>query len=175
MAVIVGHGDGVVRRAASGSLVRPTPVPDRAGDRYTPAVMKRGAVRRGGATVAMLAALTLPACGNDDKPVQTAVNPSTTRITSPVTSAVPTSTPVPNPIVIKDFSYSGLEVKAGAALVIQNQDNIEHTLTADDKSFDSGHVPAKGSLQFKAPTTTGTYKIHCEVHPTRMMGELKVT
>ena len=138
--------------------------------------MKRGAMRRGGATLAVIAALTLPACGNDDKAVkEKAANPSTTRITTPVTSAVPTSTPVPRPIVIKDFSFSGLDVKAGAALVIQNQDGTEHTFTADDKSFDSGRVAGKSSVQFTAPRAAGTYKVHCEIHPTQMKGELKVT
>jgi plastocyanin len=132
-------------------------------------------MRRGGATLAVIAALSLPACGDDDSPVQSAADPSTTRITTPVTSAVATSTPVPRPIVIKDFSFSGLDVRAGAALVIQNQDNTEHTFTADDKSFDSGKIGGKSSVQFTAPRTSGTYKVHCEIHPTQMKGELKVT
>lgn len=132
-------------------------------------------MRRGGATLAVIAALTLPACGNDDKPVQTAADPSTSRITAPVTSLVPTSTPAPKPIVIKDFAFTGLEVKVGAVLVIQNQDTVEHTFTSDDKAFDSGKIAANSSVQFTAPRTPGTYKLHCEIHPTRMKGELKVT
>lgn len=131
-------------------------------------------MRRGGAVLAVVAALSLSACGGNDKPVQVKENPSTTRPTTPVTSLVPTSTPVPRPIVIENFAFSNLEVKAGTTLTIQNRDGTEHTFTADDKSFDAGHVPAKGSVQFTAPKAAGTYKVHCEIHST-MKGELKVS
>lgn len=121
----------------------------------------------------MLAAVALTtmvftACGDDDDVVPEA-QPSTTA-SGPTTSVQATT-----PIIVKDFSFSGLEVKAGSRVLVQNEGPAAHTLTAEDNRFDTGSIAAGSNAQLNVPSTPGTYKIKCTIHPTRMTGELKVT
>ena len=50
-----------------------------------------------------------------------------------------------------------------------------HTFTAEDNRFDTGSIAAGVNAQLTVPSTPGTYKVKCAIHPTRMTGELKVT
>ena len=113
-----------------------------------------------------LAATVFTACGEDDDPVEGA---------QPSTSVSPTTTSAPAPIRVRDFSFSGLDVKAGARLLVQNQGPAAHTLTAEDNSFDTGAIAAGSNAQITVPSRPGTYKVKCTIHPTQMTGELKVT
>ena len=114
----------------------------------------------------VLSATAFTACGDDDVPI-VAAQPSTT--------VAPTTTQPPQPIIVRDFSFSGLEVKAGSKLLVQNEGPASHTLTSDDGLFDTGRIAAGSNVQFTVPSTPGTYKVKCTVHPSRMTGELKVT
>ena len=114
----------------------------------------------------MLASTVFTACGEDDKPI-VAAQPSTT--------LAPTTTAAPSPIILKDFTFSGLEVKAGSKLLVQNEGPAPHTLTAEDNTFDTGRIAPGANVQFTVPSIVGTYKVKCTIHPTRMTGELKVT
>ena len=121
----------------------------------------------------MLAVLTIvatafTACADDDDPVPEAQVSSTTTIAL-------TTTAQPEPIIIRDFSFSGLQVKAGSKLLVQNRGQEPHTLTADDMTFNTGQVPPGRNVEFTVPSRTGTFKIKCLVHPDRMTGELKVS
>jgi plastocyanin len=53
-----------------------------------------------------------------------------------------------------------------------NQDNTNHTVTANDGSFDSGNIVPGGSWSH-AFTTPGTYSFHCIYH-TWMKGTIEV-
>lgn len=117
--------------------------------------------------VVVVSASVCTACGNDDKGVPEAQSSTTT--------VALTTTAAPNPILIKDFSFSGLEVKAGTKVLVQNQGTQPHTLTADNRQFDTGQVPPGRNVEFTVPAQPGTYKVKCLVHPDRMQGELKVT
>jgi plastocyanin len=114
----------------------------------------------------VLSATAFTACGDDDDPI-VAAQPSTT--------VGPTTTEVPKPIIVKDFTFLNLEVRAGASLLVQNEGPAPHTLTADDGRFDTGRIAAGANVAFTVPSTPGTYKVKCTIHPTRMTGELKVT
>jgi plastocyanin len=114
----------------------------------------------------VVSAMAFIGCGDDDSPI-VAAQPSTT--------VAPTTTEAPKPIILKDFTFLNLEVKAGSRLLVQNEGPAPHTLTADDGSFDTGRVAAGANVQFAVPSIPGTYKVKCTVHPTRMTGELKVT
>jgi plastocyanin len=116
-----------------------------------------------------LTTMVFTACGDDDDPAVEA-GPSTT-VPSPST----TTTQAPTPIIVRDFSFSGLEVKAGARVLVQNQGPSSHTLTAEDNRFDTGSIASGSNAQLTIPSTPGVYKIRCTIHPTRMTGELKVT
>ena len=117
----------------------------------------------------MLASSLFTACSDDDEPVQTDASVTTTTARAATTSAAP------SPIIVKDFSFSGLDVKAGSKLLVQNEGPSPHSLTAEDNTFDTGRVAPGSNVQFTVPSRVGTYKVKCIVHPDRMTGELKVT
>ena len=69
-------------------------------------------------------------------------------------------------IVINRLSYTqpDIEVAAGTTVIWRNEDQLEHTVTADDSSFQSGMIPIgrSWSYTFNAP---GTFTYHCTPHP----------
>jgi len=70
-------------------------------------------------------------------------------------------------VSIKDVNFSPkeLKIKKGDTVVWTNNDERDHTVTADDdKSFKSGNLAdgATFKLKFDKP---GRYKYHCEYHP----------
>lgn len=77
-------------------------------------------------------------------------------------------------ITIKSFAYSGPKsVKAGAEVMVTNNDSETHSVTADSGgAFDVTVDPGK-TMTFKAPTKPGTYPFHCNFH-SNMTGVLTV-
>jgi plastocyanin len=72
------------------------------------------------------------------------------------------------------FSLSVTSVKPGATVEVVNRDGEPHTLTAADDAFDTKVIDGGGTASFVAPTTPGTYRFLCNIHPS-MKGELTVT
>ena len=62
------------------------------------------------------------------------------------------------------FSPASITVKKGDTIVWANSDERDHTVTADDGSFDSGNLRTGKTFRrkFEKP---GKYKYHCEYHP----------
>ncbi len=92
------------------------------------------------------------------------------------TTTQPTGqTAVAADITISSFSFSPstFTVKAGQKVTVVNQDSIQHSLIANDGSFDTGLLSQGQIGSFTAPTTPGTYSYHCSVHTT-MTGTLIV-
>ena len=79
-------------------------------------------------------------------------------------------------ITIKDFKFSPepLKAKAGATITVKNDDSTTHTLTADDKSFDTGELDSGGSGKITLPDKSATVAYHCEIHDF-MKGNIEVT
>lgn len=73
----------------------------------------------------------------------------------------------PNTIMIKDFKYSPAEitVSPGAKITVTNQDKAAHTVTAGDKTFDTGNIAPGQTGQLSAPTKPGNYPYICAIHP----------
>lgn len=68
-------------------------------------------------------------------------------------------------VIIRGIAYNPprVEVPIGQELVWSFEDNgLEHTVTADDGSFDSGRL-ASGEFR-RTFTTAGEVAYHCEVH-----------
>jgi plastocyanin len=69
-------------------------------------------------------------------------------------------------IHIKDFKYNPtpVNVHVGDRVTFVNDDDEAHTVTANDKSFDSAGLDSGGSWQhvFDKP---GTFQYFCELHP----------
>jgi plastocyanin len=79
---------------------------------------------------------------------------------APATSSASTGTT----ITIKSFKFTPnpLKVRSGDTVTITNTDATDHTVSADDKSFDTGKF-SEGSKTIKLDTA-GTYSFHCNVH-----------
>ncbi|HET9255896.1 MAG TPA: cupredoxin family copper-binding protein [Pseudonocardiaceae bacterium] len=81
----------------------------------------------------------------------------------------------PATIVISNFAYgpASLSVAPGTKITVVNQDRPPHTVTARDKSFDTGTIAGGQRGEFTAPSSPGTYPYICTVHPS-MTGVLIV-
>jgi plastocyanin len=63
-------------------------------------------------------------------------------------------------------------VTAGTTVEWTNRDQVEHTITASDGSWDSGLIAPGGTWRHTFDTP-GTYAVHCTPHPF-MKGEIVV-
>lgn len=61
-----------------------------------------------------------------------------------------------------EFSPDTLELRVGDTVTVENKDQTEHTVTARDKSFDTGTFT--GTKTFTV-TRAGTFEYVCEIHP----------
>jgi plastocyanin len=68
-------------------------------------------------------------------------------------------------VSIEDFVYKPAEltVKAGTTVSFTNEDGFAHTVTADDRSYDSGNLDEGESFDhvYDQP---GTYEYFCAIH-----------
>jgi plastocyanin len=65
-------------------------------------------------------------------------------------------------VTIQDFAFhpSKFTVSPGATITVINEDQVIHTLTADNVAFNSGDVTKGVPVSFPAPTQPGTYPFH---------------
>jgi plastocyanin len=72
-------------------------------------------------------------------------------------------------IEIQSLKYSEEElvIEAGTTALWKNSDPLQHTVTADDDSFDSGLIDPQQSFAMTFDTP-GTYAYHCTPHPFMM-------
>lgn len=89
-------------------------------------------------------------------------SPSMTEVASTQTAAAPDPTAE---VVIESFSFGEpTTVQADTAFTVTNADAAEHTLTADDDSFDAGNLlPGESTVVEVGAARTVTF--HCEIHP----------
>jgi plastocyanin len=68
-------------------------------------------------------------------------------------------------VQIKDMKFhpAKISVAAGDTVTFTNADSKTHTATADDGSFDTGHL-AKGKKAKVKITATGAHPFHCAIH-----------
>lgn len=94
--------------------------------------------------------------------------------TSTPAAAAPAAAAAADPVTIEDFAFAdGGTVAPGAAVPVVNADSVAHTLTADDRSFDTGTLDSGGRATITAPTAPGSYRFFCAIHPS-MEGTLTV-
>ena len=79
-------------------------------------------------------------------------------------------------ITIQSFSFhpDPLSAKTGKVTVTNMDDGTPHSLTADDKSFDTGIFLKTDGPKTITLSKTGTFTYHCQVH-NFMKGTIQVT
>jgi plastocyanin len=110
--------------------------------------------------------------------VSTVLTPFATSTPGPATTAVSIQTPAAsaaNQIKIQDFSFTPptLNVSAGTQVSWTNTGPSNHTVTANDGSFDSGTIQRNATFNFTF-AKAGTFAYHCSIHPT-MLGTVTVS
>jgi plastocyanin len=72
----------------------------------------------------------------------------------------------------KKYAPASLTIKAGETVVWTNNDEHDHTVVADDKSFKSGNIGTGDSFRHQFDKK-GTFTYSCSYHP-RMKGTITV-
>lgn len=71
-----------------------------------------------------------------------------------------------NTIVISDFAYQVPDtVSPGAEITVANEDDVGHTVTADDDGLFDVAVDPGGTATFTVPDEPGQYGFYCRPHP----------
>jgi plastocyanin len=123
--------------------------------------------------VAVLALATLAgACGSNDDGGTASNTTAGTTATTTGGSAGASGTS----LTISNFTFAPtpLSAKPAAAITIENKDTATHTLTADDKSFDTGDIAPGTTGRIMLPLKPGDYAYHCDKH-NYMKGVIRVT
>jgi plastocyanin len=83
------------------------------------------------------------------------------------TAAAPVAEPGSHTVTIENmqFTPAHVSVHRGDRIVWVNKDLFPHTVTADDKAFDSGPIDA-GSSWTHVAAKAGEYAYSCTLHPT---------
>lgn len=121
----------------------------------------------------LLSAGLLAACGGSNVSESSSAQPTSGGEQSSTTEAPPV--PAGSAIVIANFAYTvPPSVRPGQQLTIVNNDEPNHTVTADENNLFDVRVSGGGGIEpFTAPTTPGTYAFHCKYH-SNMHGTLTV-
>ncbi|MFJ7278425.1 cupredoxin domain-containing protein [Kitasatospora sp. NPDC098663] len=85
---------------------------------------------------------------------------------APAASPSPATAPAPGAVVIRDFVFEPADftVRPGAVVTVRNADTVEHTLTAQDRGFDTGVIAPGASATFTAPARQGASSYLCSLH-----------
>jgi plastocyanin len=69
-------------------------------------------------------------------------------------------------ITIQNFSFSPakITVTPGEKVTVTNKDSVAHTVTANDKKFNTGDIEAGKTVTFTAPSSPGSYPYICTIH-----------
>ena len=108
-------------------------------------------------SILSLMLILVAACGS------TAAQPSTSE-----NSAQEVSVKISN----FDYEPKDLEVKVGTTVTWTNMDSVEHTVTANDGSFDSGLFGKDATFSFTFQSA-GSFPYYCIPHP-NMIGTVTV-
>lgn len=119
-------------------------------------------------SIAIFILITLFAmsCGQPAKVVDNTAANNNTNSNSSNAKPKQTETSENNQVIIEKFAFgpAQLTVSAGTKVTWINKDAIQHSVTSDDKVFDSGLLKQnqKFSRTFDEP---GNYPYHCTPHP----------
>jgi plastocyanin len=122
--------------------------------------------------------IVLSGCGQSSAQVLPTASPVKTSSTSP--SAARASAALPSPVATTRVNIQGfaflpqvISVPAGSTVTWTNMDLDDHTVTANDGTFNSDAVGSGQTFSSKL-AKPGTYDYHCLIHP-YMHGRVVVT
>jgi plastocyanin len=126
-------------------------------------------------------AMGLAACGANAAtvPSTTIVAPAASgpmsTMSMPAAPAAPAAPVATDHVAIQSFAFGPgtVTVKPGTTVTWTQQDEDQHTVTADDASFASSPL-VTGQTYTHTFTAPGTYHYHCAIHPV-MHGAVTVT
>lgn len=105
--------------------------------------------------------------------------PTTTPVTTPgpakePPSGTPPATPSTIEVAIEGFAFKPAEINipAGSTITWYNEDSATHTVTARDKTFDSGSLSRQGTFSYTFDKNN-TFEYYCQFHPS-MTGKVIV-
>jgi plastocyanin len=106
---------------------------------------------------ALLAGCEQGSATNDGAP--SAQHPTPSSVATPANAAT-------REVSIDNFSFSPptITVAPGTSITWVNRDDVPHTVTANDKTFNSGTLDTDGRFSRRF-TTPGTFSYFCAVHP----------
>lgn len=120
--------------------------------------------------------LTVQLVGNDHKPIAPEVKQVIHFQTESNTSEKPAPAQAAKTYNVDIHSFmfmpESITVEAGSTVTFKNSDDVDHTVTAKDGSFDSGPI-SKGKTYSTTFTKPGVYQIYCKPH-TFMVGTITV-
>ncbi len=95
-------------------------------------------------------------------------------ISALLASAALAAEPAEHEIAMKNVKYSpaNLEIKVGDTVIWTNEDDHDHTVVADDDSFESEKI-GRGETFKHTFKKKGKFKYSCSYHP-RMKGTITV-
>jgi plastocyanin len=97
----------------------------------------------------LLITVVLVSCSKNNSPMSGNINPVAANAVS---------------IAGMAFSPASITTTVGATVTWTNNDNMAHTVTADDNSFDSGNIAAGGTFS-RTFSSAGSFAYHCSIHP----------
>jgi len=134
-------------------------------------------LRRTVASAALVTMLLFGACGGDDETADGADTTGTASAgeTDASSTEEADSGETGDAVEIVDFNYkpANLRVKAGTTVTFTNVDTFAHTVTAKDKSYDSGNM-AEGATFEHTFAEAGTFEYLCAIHNS-MTGKVTVS
>jgi predicted lipoprotein with Yx(FWY)xxD motif/plastocyanin len=103
--------------------------------------------------------------GEEIKTKTAAATPAATGAAAPAATTQPAAAGQTVNVTIKDFKFGSgpLTVAPGTTVIWTNTDAAPHTVTADDKSFDSGNLNTGATFKYTF-TKAGTYPYYCLYH-----------
>jgi plastocyanin len=126
-------------------------------------------LRTAAAAGVLVLTIAFGACGGSKSDSGTAAKAGASPTTAASGSATADASASGDAVQIKDFAFhpDKLTVKVGTEVTWTNDDTFAHTVTADDKSFDSKNIDPKGTFKQKFEKA-GTYKYICNIHNSMM-------
>jgi plastocyanin len=124
--------------------------------------------RAGAVAAALLLTVGAGACSSKSSTASTSTSTTapagsgTTAASGPATTAAPAAGGTT--IAIQNFKFNPdpATFKVGDTVTVSNKDGTDHSLTANDTSFDTG-VFSSGSKTITL-SKAGTFSIHCKIH-----------